>query len=337
MKHLHTLARELVGRGFPENLAIRVGYGDRVVDELRMSASGRELNENTLFDMASVTKVTVTATLALIAIDRGWLSPEDKVSRFFSVPEPRAEMSIFHLMTHTMGIGYKRLSGMTYDRAAEGILAMASDVPIGTEVRYSCPGFILLGKIVERVFGMGLDAAFRQYVARPLGMDESGFLPDRGRDIVNANREPCECGLVNDLNCRDLGGVCGNAGLFSNLSDMTRYARMLLDYGAPLMSRTTFDRAAANHTPHMSESRGLGFLYVDGRYPQTGGLFPDGSIGHCGHTGQSVFVHPESGLYVIILSDATAVNVRRYGKENYSEVTQMRHDLHAAIRADLMN
>ena len=93
--------------------------------------------------------------------------------------------------------------------------------------------------------------------------------------------------------------------------------------------------AAQNHTLGMSESRGLGFLYVDERYAQTGGLFPDGSIGHCGHTGQSVFVDYRSGLYVIILSDATVSTVRKYGKERYNEVMDMRSRLHAAIKQDM--
>ena len=85
----------------------------------------------------------------------------------------------------------------------------------------------------------------------------------------------------------------------------------------------------------MSESRGLGFLYVDQRYAQTGGLFKDGAIGHCGYTGQSVYVDPRSGLYVIALSDATASTERKYGADRYEEVMEMRARLHAAIRLDL--
>ena len=111
--------------------------------------------------------------------------------------------------------------------------------------------------------------------------------------------------------------------------------KMLLEDGAPLFSKETLDLAAGNYTEGMSESRGLGFLYVDGRYTQTGGLFPVGSIGHCGHTGQSVFLDRTCGLYVIILSDATVSTVRKYGKEKYTEVKRMREALHAAIRADL--
>lgn len=123
-----------------------------------------------------------------------------------------------------------------------------------------------------------------------------------------------------------------NAGVFSNMTDMTKYVQMLLRHGEPLVGREVFDKAVQNHTPNMNGSRGLGVLYVDESYSQTGDLFPAGSIGH---TGQSVFVDLKSGLYVIILSDATIAIVKKYGNQHYEEVMRMRQDIHNAIKADL--
>jgi CubicO group peptidase (beta-lactamase class C family) len=299
------------------------------------SAENRVLDEHTLFDMASVTKIVVTTSLALIAMDEGALSPEDKVSRFFSVPEDKSELTVKHLMTHTMGIGHKSLLGGEPCGIENYILNIPCDIPVGSDARYSCPAFILLGRILEKLYGERLDALFEKRVAKPLGMSESGFLPDRERHIVNSIITEGMCGRVHDYNCRHLGGVCGNAGLFSNLEDMTKYAKMLVARGEPIISRDTLALAAENYTVGMSADRGLGFLYVTERYAQGGGLFPSGSIGHCGHTGQSVFVDMESGLYVIILSDATVSTVRKYGKERYSDVTDMRGAIHAAIKVDL--
>lgn len=337
MRYLENCVEKLFAAKTVENIIVRVGRGEDILYEIKRSSQDRTLSERTLFDMASVTKIVATTSLALIAMDRGMLAPNDPVGKFLNVPEDKRGMTVRHLMTHTMGIGHKNLTGCAggYADIADYILNIPSDIPIGTDVRYSCPGFILLGKIVEQLFGCRLNEAFDRHVARPLGLKTTTFLPDRSLDAINSNRDEGMAGLVNDYNCRYLGGVCGNAGLFSNLADMTAYVKMLLAHGAPLISRETFDRAMRNDTAEMRESRGLGFLYVDERYAQAGGLFRTGSIGHCGHTGQSVFVDTESGLYVIILSDATVSTVRKYGKEKYSEVMQMRHDIHAAIGTDL--
>ena len=334
MCHLEACIESLFATKTVENIIVKVGRGDEVLCEIAKSAQQRQLTERTLFDMASVTKIVATTSLALIAMDKGLLSPSDPVSRFFSVPEDKTSMTIHHLMTHTIGIGYKLLTDVPPHNIVDHILRIPSDIPMGSDVRYSCPGFILLGKILEQIYGTRLDVAFQERVAKPLGLKNTCFLPPKG-DIINANLTPDMVGVVNDYNCRHLGGVAGNAGLFSNLSDMTVYAKLLLANGAPLFSKALFAEATRNHTEGMAESRGLGFLYVDGRYSQTGDLFAEGSFGHCGHTGQSVFADPKSGLYAIVLSDATVSTAKKYGHERYAEVIAMRRDIHAAIKADL--
>lgn len=325
-----------IGKSVIENIALRVGKTDRVLYEEYWS-KGASINQNTLFDMASVTKVMVTATLALIALERELISLEDSVNKYIAGPADKAEMTIKHLLTHTTGIGYRLLTekGVNYDNVASYILGMQGDIPIGQDVRYSCPGFILLGKILEQVFEKRLDIVFAEEVSKPLGLTSTTFRPDRNRDCVNSNIEEAEKGLVNDYNCRHLGGVSGNAGVFSNMSDMTVFAKCLLRYGSPLISKQWFEQAIKNHTAGMSESRGLGYLYVDEKYKQTGNLFTKGSVGHCGHTGQSVFVDINTGLYVIILSDATIATVKKYGEERYEEVIQLRQDIHNAVYKDL--
>ena len=322
--------------GHLSNIAIRVGKGDNVLFDLYKSKES-EINESTLFDMASVTKIIVTTTLAFIAKDKGLLTFDMPVSEFFPVPEDKKCLTVKNLLTHTIGIGHKWLMGENNnnDNIAEYVLSIPSDKPIGTEVMYSCPGYILLGKIVEKVFGKRLDEAFYELVKKPLELNDTSFLPDKEKNLVNSNVKDEEKGIVNDMNCRFLGCIAGNAGLFSDITDVTKYVKMLLGYGDPLIKRETFCEAIKNYTGEMSASRGLGFLYVDERYSQTGKLFPVGSIGHCGHTGQSVFVDIKSGLYVIILSDATISTVKKYKYEDYSIVTKMREDIHNAIKKDL--
>ena len=325
----------IIQENLVENLAIKVGKWDEVFFENYYSKTAI-ISEQTLFDMASVSKILCTTSLALIAIDKGILSVRDSVSKFFDLPEEKAELTIYHLLTHTIGMGHKGLNipGVTRQNVAEFILGIPNDIPIGSNVLYSCPGFILLGFILEKVFGETLDKAFQRFVTEPLNMTHTTF-GTTSMDVVNSNAKLHERGLVNDYNCRYLGGVCGNAGVFSNMHDMTKYAKMLLQRGKPLFSQATFDKAVQNYTSGMNEARGLGFLYIDDNYAQTAGLFESGAIGHCGHTGQSIFVDYRSGLYVIVLSDATISTIRRYGKEDYSKVMQMRHDLHHAIMEDL--
>ena len=337
MEMLERAVDALMNEKMVGNIAVRVSMGDRVLYDLRRAEGERTITDRTLFDMASVTKIIVTTSLALIAADRGLLSIDDPVSRFFTVPADKRELTVQHLLTHTMGIGHKSLLGANgaYETVQDYILGIPLDSPIGSEVRYSCPGFILLGRIMEKIYGERLDAAFYRHVAAPLGLTHTVFLPDRSLDIVNSNRSDADKGCVNDYNCRSLGGVCGNAGLFSCVEDLTRFVAFLRRRGEPLFSEETFALATKNYTPGMQELRSLGYLYVGADYAQTGGLFREGSIGHCGHTGQSVFVDGESGLSVIILSDATVFTAKKYGKERYSEVVEMRRVLHEAIKEDL--
>lgn len=334
MKNTEKLVELLKREGLIANIAIRVGkYGD-VLGEVYSDG----VDSRTLFDMASVTKIIVTTTLALIAIDECKLNITDKISKYFTVPEWYKELTVFNLLTHTMGIGHRNLTDKnnTYDNIAEYILSLKGN-EVGKDVEYSCPAFILLGKILEKICGKKLNALFDEKIALPLGLKNSGFCPNESLygNMVNSNVEDEKIGIVNDYNCQYLGGIAGNAGLFSNIEDVTSYVNMLLNNGENLLSRSVLETAAKNYTADMSESRGLGFLYVDERYKQTGDLFPNGSIGHCGHTGQSVFLNRESGLYVIILSDATISTVKKYGKEKYDKVIQMREDLHNAIKKDL--
>ena len=104
-----------------------------------------------------------------------------------------------------------------------------------------------------------------------------------------------------------------------------------------LYRREFFALAETDYTPHYEEGRGLGWLIVDGRYPQTGTLFPAGSFGHCGHTGQSFYINRELGLYVVILSNATRFSAMKHDfvTDDYGTVEALRAEIHNAIHADL--
>ena len=179
MRNTNLCIKRYIEDGHLNNIALRIGKGNCVLADIYESTE-KNITGSTLFYMASVTKVMVTATLALIAIDKKIISLEDPVSRFFDADDEKQNIKIKNLLVHTIGIGHKSLlfEGCNYDNVQNFVLSIPSDVPIGSETLYSCPGYILLGKILENVFGKRLDELFCEFIAKPLGMKRTSFRPD---------------------------------------------------------------------------------------------------------------------------------------------------------------
>lgn len=215
-------------------------------------------------------------------------------------------------MTHTSGIAaHFHLTDWTDDpaKAVDVILAQPLVARPGEATIYSCMGYILLGKILEQVGGQHLDRLARDWVFDPLGMTRTTYRPEG--DIAPTEWDSINgrliCGTVHDENARFLKGISANAGVFSDLDDMIRFAVMLAcggsqADGSAFLSPAMYRLATTNQTPGKSEHRGLGFqLAGDGSF--MGDLFPAGSFGHTGFTGTSLAVDPSSGLYVVLLTN----------------------------------
>ena len=217
MKKLENLTRCIEGlrsEGCGEHFAIRFGTADNYSDLY----SGDGVNADTNFDMASVTKILCTTTLCLIALDEGKFIVDTPVSEFFPVPEDKKALTVRYLMTHSLGFGHKPLNfpEVNYDNVAGYILNIPCEFPVGTETEYCCPAFILLGKILEKVYGKRLDVLFREKVTETLSLKRTSFGSEKV-NVVNSNYSEEDLGTVNDYNCRHLGGVAGNAGVFPTL------------------------------------------------------------------------------------------------------------------------
>lgn len=173
MKKLENVLDFCVEQGIIEQAFVRIGRKGEVIYDSKRG----NVDELTLFDMASVTKVVATTTLALIALDEGRLSLNDSVKDFY--PEAEKDISILDMLIHCVGIGHKPLNkeGNNYENIVKYICSIPSDFKIGETVSYSCPGFIMLGKILEKIYGKRLDEAFDECVKAPLKMCHSGFLP----------------------------------------------------------------------------------------------------------------------------------------------------------------
>ena len=369
MDQYHTirdLLTDAIERGVVPCASFAVGRGNETFEMKALGYSSvypqrTKVNLDTRFDMASLSKLMSTTMVALRFIEEGRLLLSDPLSRFFTeeelagAPEGRASATVFHLMTHTSGItphialwreipadqvGTPEFSSLV----AHTILRSAPFCGVGEQVHYSCMGYILLQQILERISGEGLDALARKYVYEPLLMSSTGYLPfGSNENKPNCNAAATELsplhgyyirGHVHDENAHFLGGVSGNAGLFTTLSDAVRFAQMLSlrgeypdDTGKRFLSRRTFDLAVTDFTLGKNESRGLGFQL---RPPlpalsAAGDLFAYGSFGHTGFTGTSLYVDAETGIWAVLLTNAV-----HFGREK-TEFFRVRRLFHNAV------
>lgn len=271
---------------------------------------GEPANLDTRYDLASMTKIIAPTMLALMAIENGLLALDDTLSRFLDAPCDKADITIYHLMTHTSGITPGFLLEKVCKDPAEApsaILAHPLEGPPGQMPRYSCMGYILLGFVLEHVYGKPLNVLAQELVLAPLGMAHTGYRP-QGENIAATEVDhdtgiPWQ-GIVHDENARFLKGVSANAGLFSDIGDCMRFAKVLAEGGAPLVSPATLRLAIKDRTPEHAVHRGLGFHVSGGTGSFLGDLFPAAAYGHTGFTGTSLAVDPETGLYAVLLTNA---------------------------------
>ena len=266
------------------------------------------VNEETLFDMASVTKVFSTAMLVLSLMEDGELSPGDSLGLFWDgLPDTAARVTLHQLLTHTSGLpGGVSIVGMPRNDLAPAILSGPFAYAPGMRVQYACLGYLVLGELLERVTKKTLDVLAQERVFAPLRMKHTGYAPE-GENIAATSLTPPERGVVQDYNARYLGRPAGNAGVFSNLEDCGAFCRMLLREGAPLLSPATLQAANQDYTPFCGEARGWGFYrFRRGENPVCEVCSPL-AYGHSGWTGTSVMADPHTGLYLALLTNRTCV------------------------------
>jgi uncharacterized protein YbbC (DUF1343 family)/CubicO group peptidase (beta-lactamase class C family) len=310
----------LVGRG--DATLYHEAFGARAVQPAREA-----MTEDTIFDLASLTKVVATTTSVMQLMEQGRLRLSDRVAQFISDfgRYGKNGITIRDLLTHTSGLRPDLELDVEFSGADEAIRRASEEVPLappGERFIYSDINFFLLGAIVERVSGERLDRYSARHVFGPLQMTDTLFLPPESLRRRIAPTERCDLlawpcsrpdapflrGVVHDPTSRRMGGVAGHAGLFSTAADLSRFCRMLLGGGrlgtARVLSAATVARMTAPSTPTtMRDVRGLGWD-IDSMYSANRGeLFPLGSYGHTGFTGTSLWLDPASKSYVVFLSN----------------------------------
>ena len=313
-----------------------IGNSDAILEKGSTGLLGNGLGpvrEDTLYDLASLTKI-FTALALMKQFEEGLLRLEDAVEYFLPSYKnwPLGGVTLYALMTHTAPIP-KGTHLYRYAKSRSDLLEAIRTGPVRSDspawVVYSCEAFILLGEIVSTIDATGLDEAIRRRVLEPLGMKDTCFNPPASLMERIAPTEDCPLrgrlirGEVHDENAGVMGGVSGNAGLFSSAPDMTRLGVAML---ASLENGTFLHKASAelmtrNHTQGKGENRGLGWM-IAGPGSPAGDLLSPAGFGHTGFTGTSLWIDPERKFYALLLSN------RIYPKRDNPGIFRTRHIFH---------
>ncbi len=282
------------------------------------SELSKPMKLDTIFDAGSVTKPVATATSLMILLEKGKGLLDDPVNLYIPeyTGEGKEKTTLHNLLTHTAGIPdpiqlYKRCK--TREDFLREICQTKLECPPGSKVIYSCLGFILLTFIIEKVAGESLASFSRREIFSPLGMKETLFNPpEKLRDRIAAT-ERCSwrgriiIGEVHDENAFGMGGVSGNAGLFSTAQDLAIFGQTFLNKGAyghnRILRPSTVNLMTKNHTVGLEEPRGLGWGLKADKESQAGELLSPLTFGHTGFPGVSLWVDPVNKLITVLMTN----------------------------------
>lgn len=312
--------------GYPGAAVVvgRKGYSvwSRGFGTLDWTKKTRVSAQESVYDVASLTKVVATTTAIMILVDQGKVDISAPVSRY--LPDfsggLKDKVTVEHLLTHHSGLPAGRELWRIADTPAEAraaVLAAPIQCAPGRCYAYSDLGADLLGFVAEAASGQPLDTFLERQVFTRLGMSDTRFrvgAADVGRtaptEIAPPRGYPLR-GEVHDENAFALGGVAGHAGLFSTATDLSVFAQMMLDggtyNGVRIVSEATVDRFTRRTAGH----RALGWDTCDGG-AGCGQYMSTRAYGHTGFTGTSLWIDPDRNMFVILLTNRVhAAKARR--------------------------
>jgi uncharacterized protein YbbC (DUF1343 family)/CubicO group peptidase (beta-lactamase class C family) len=308
--------------GHDGQVIYRKAYGERALEPRR-----EPMTLDTIFDLASLTKVIVTTPAVMQLVEQGKVRLNDPVAKY--LPEfaqnGKEDITVRQLLTHYSGLA-PDLDLKTAWEGKETAYRMAfaetpQDAP-GSKFSYSDINFIVLGALVERVSGETLDEYAARHIFQPLKMARTRFLPplDRRAGWIEKiaptqydENEHMLRGLVHDPTARRMGGVAGQAGLFSTGDDLAKFAQALLNGGGGILSALSVEKMTRPEQPPSAPVlRGFGWDIDSPFSSNRGDLLPVGGYGHTGFTGTSTWIDPTTQTYIILLTNA----VHPRGKAN---------------------
>ena len=339
----------IADKAFP-GATLAVGYRGKVsyhaFGKLSYDKDSPAVKIDTMYDLASLTKVVVTTTLVEKLVEGDFESPLDlnaPIERYLPEwangpqPEWRHKVTVLNLMTHTSGLPpfkeYWRTS-KNKQETLDKIFVEPLEYEPGTKVVYSDLGIILMAEIIQRLTGKPLDQLANEYLFDPLGMKNSMYNPPKTiwpeiapTEVDDRFRHRLIQGEVHDENAYAIGGVSGHAGVFSTAPDLSAFCQMLLNGGVYAHNRIVKRSTIAEFTtpqPLAKNTRTIGWV-VPTEGSSSGHYFSVHSYGHTGFTGTTIWIDPDRQLFVVLLTNR--VNPTR---ENM-KIAQVRPAVHDAI------
>ncbi len=290
----------------------------------------RAMSPEMVFDVASVTKVVATATAAALCFDRGLLNPaapaRDYLPRLGDLDH--SPIRVRDLACHVSGFDNRKFHCFETPGWMDRIIEAPASRPPRERYEYSCRNFIVLGRIVEVVSGLDLATFCDRNVFRPFGMTQTAFGP-RNHDLDRVVPTHQPAGTISDEQAQAARHPIGNAGLFSNARDLSRFCRLLLRRGhhpgGRLLTSKGLDLLFRSCSPPGLPQRSFGWDMrpVSQCHHRPSSLSPK-AIGHSGWTGQSVWIDPAFNRYVIVLTNRTHVGDKAASTHAASEYFRAR-------------
>jgi uncharacterized protein YbbC (DUF1343 family)/CubicO group peptidase (beta-lactamase class C family) len=290
-------------------------YGNKSLEPVR-----QKMTEDTIFDMASLTKCMATATAVMQLEEQGKIRLNDTVAKY--IPEfgknGKEQITIRQLVTHFSGLREDLDLKVAWQSKATAYQMAHDETPVapaGSEFRYSDINYIMLGELVERISGMSLDEYAQKNIFKPLDMDHTRYLPPHEWMDKIAPTEFDETnhmlwGTVHDPTARRMGGVAGHAGVFSTAGDVSKFAQAMLDAKFVISAASIQKMTTPQQPPNSVEMRGVGWDLDTPFSSNRGEMLPIGSFGHTGFTGTSLWIDPTTNSYIILLTNAVHPRLR---------------------------
>ena len=296
--------------GHNGSIIYRKAYGARALEPHR-----EPMTLDTIFDLASLTKVIATTTAVMQLVELGEVRLNDPVAKYLPdfAQNGKEDITIRQLLTHYSGLAPDIDLNPPWEGKETAYKLCFAETPAqspGSGFIYSDTNFIVLGALVEKISGETLDVYAERHIFTPLKMAHTRFNPPvawrpRIAPTEYDENEHMLRGVVHDPRARRMGGVAGHAGLFSTGDDLAKFAQTLLDGGDGILSTVTVEKMTQPETPPSAPIlRGFGWDIDSPFSSNRGDLLPVGSYGHTGFTGTSIWIDPTTKTYIILLTNS---------------------------------